>query len=86
LRTGATATGGNARNLTFANHKKFQILHPGLDDVWGDFEPMGIAPMLPATGVAIDDLVLFPAGPFLAEVADTLSNLSDGPLEDSQPE
>jgi prepilin-type N-terminal cleavage/methylation domain-containing protein len=86
LRTGAAAAGSNARNLTFANHKKFQILHPGLDDVWGDFEPMGIAPMLPATGGAIDDLVLFPAGPFLAEVADTLSNLSDGPLEDSQPE
>jgi prepilin-type N-terminal cleavage/methylation domain-containing protein len=89
LRTGATGTGGNARNLTFANHKKFQILHPGLDDTWGDFEPMGpenfeSAPYV--TDAEAENLVRFPDGPFLGEVADTLSNLSDGPLEDSQPE
>jgi prepilin-type N-terminal cleavage/methylation domain-containing protein len=87
LRAGATGAASGARNLTFANHKKFQILHPGLDDAWGNFAPMG--PELPRTFVAdgeAENLIRFPDGPFLDEVADTLSNISDGPLEDSQPE
>jgi prepilin-type N-terminal cleavage/methylation domain-containing protein len=85
LRSGAVAVGGTPRNLTFVNQKKFQLLHAGLDDAWGNFSPMGIPPRLPATA-AVNDLLLFPTGPFLDEVADTLTNFAEGPLEDSQPE
>jgi prepilin-type N-terminal cleavage/methylation domain-containing protein len=91
-RTGVPSTAPRvARNLMFANNKKFQILHAGLDDAWGDFTPMGpeSASFMTDPDAAREDdglLVLFPTGPFLDEVADTLTNFTDGGLEDSQEE
>ena len=63
-----------------ANRDKFQILHAGIDDEWGNFEPMSLAhtPL-------IENMLLYPNGPFTGEVADTLTNFSEGTLEASQP-
>jgi prepilin-type N-terminal cleavage/methylation domain-containing protein len=81
LRTGVTATNGLASNLVFA--EKFQILHAGLDDAWGEgFQAMGEYPAIP--DASADSMVIFPEGPFTGEVADTLSNITDGELADSQ--
>ncbi len=71
----------------FANEDKFQILHCGIDDEWGDFDPLalyerGPDPIAPAT---YNLLIYFPDGPFAGEIADTLTNFSEGTLEDSQP-
>jgi hypothetical protein len=75
---------GAALGIQFANRDKFQILHCGIDEEWGEaaFERMtlhGTPPPPP------DDLLLFPDGPFTGEVADTITNFSEGTLEASQP-
>lgn len=77
-----------AQNLMYANNKKFQILQAGLDDAWGDFRSMGPASnsYMTDADAARSDLILFPTGPFLDEVADTLTNFTDGSLEDAQEE
>jgi prepilin-type N-terminal cleavage/methylation domain-containing protein len=63
-----------------ANPEKFQILHAGIDDEWGNFEPMSLAHTQPS------DILLYPDGPFTGEVADTIVNFSDNTtLEASQP-
>lgn len=85
--------------FVYANDGKFQLLHAGLDSEWGSFPmanpgytPGGSAPALidaqtyHETGVAeAISPPTFPEGPWALELADTLSNLSDGTLEDSQP-
>ncbi len=66
--------------LQFANPDSFQILHPGLDDDWGDGEQ--------ASRLSLSDedsLIVYPDGPFTEEIADTLTNFSEGTLEDSEP-
>jgi prepilin-type N-terminal cleavage/methylation domain-containing protein len=88
-RTGVPSSApATARNLMFANNKKFQILHAGVDDAWGDFMPMGPESQswMTDADAARGDLILFPTGPFLDEVADTLTNFTDGTLEDAQEE
>ncbi len=75
----------NFSNIVFVEQGKFQILHAGLDDDWGDeFKAMGSID--PDTGdpVAANDVILYPDGPFVKETADTLANLYDGTLEDAQ--
>jgi prepilin-type N-terminal cleavage/methylation domain-containing protein len=84
-RTGyrATANGPGRKDIVFANNKKFQILHAGLDDAWGvEFADVGQQPNV--TNPA--QLLLFPDGPFLGEIADTLTNFTDGPIGDEQPQ
>jgi prepilin-type N-terminal cleavage/methylation domain-containing protein len=75
---------GAVAPIQFANQDKFQILHCGLDEEWGDaFEEMS------AHGVSnpreLDSYLIFPDGPFTGEVADTITNFSEGTLEASQP-
>lgn len=70
--------------IQFANRDKFQILHCGIDEEWGTeaFEMMTMENIPPNT---INDLILYPDGPFTGEVADTITNFSEGTLEASQP-
>ena len=75
--------------IEFANRDKFQILNCGVDDQWGEeaFELMS------AHGVAeamrdprkLESYLIFPDGPFTGDVADTLTNFSEGTPEDAQP-
>jgi prepilin-type N-terminal cleavage/methylation domain-containing protein len=65
----------------YANKEKFQILHAGVDDEWGNmsvFAPRygGVTPNA--------NFLSYPAGPFTGEIADTVVNFSTGTLEDSQ--
>ena len=60
-------------NIVFANAKKFQLLHSGLDDVWGT-EFMRIQ----------SDGITFPEGPFTGEAADTQTNFTTGTLQDNE--
>jgi len=71
--------------IEFANRDKFQILHSGVDDVWGEeaFERMTAENVVPANDP--NAYLLYPDGPFTGEVADTLTNFSEGTLEDAQP-
>ncbi len=67
-------------DLVFVNQGKFQILHAGLDDVWGDaFMRMSLFMTNNAS-----EVMTFPEGPFIGDIADTLSNFSTGTLEDEQ--
>jgi prepilin-type N-terminal cleavage/methylation domain-containing protein len=72
--------------IQFVEPDKFQILHCGLDDAWDEdaFERMsahGVSdPMDP------NSYLLFPNGPFVGEVADTITNFTtEAKLEDAQP-
>jgi prepilin-type N-terminal cleavage/methylation domain-containing protein len=78
LREGAAAA-NSMRDIEFVD-RKFQILHPGLDDLWGAFGAS-------ATGAAnAGQLMLFPQGPFIGENADTLTNFTEGELADAAEE
>jgi prepilin-type N-terminal cleavage/methylation domain-containing protein len=85
LRSGLSAPTGNAQDLAFANRGKFQILHCGLDGAWGSTYgvspfPTSSAPQFVVNGTA-NNWFLFPSGPFVGDVADTLTNFTDGTLE-----
>jgi len=95
LRSGARSTGGTMRNVVFVNQGKYQILHAGLDDAWGEgFEGMSLQGTVEGrqywgsdnSPTNADDLLLFPDGPFIGEVADTLTNFTDGAIEDAAEE
>jgi prepilin-type N-terminal cleavage/methylation domain-containing protein len=69
------------RDIIFKEAPKFQILHCGLDDAWGNFSPMqfqsGDDPAL---------ALLFPQGPFTGDLADTLTNFTNGDVADEAEE
>jgi hypothetical protein len=79
----------------YVEQGKFQILHTGLDDAWGQefaqFSPdqsmnvngWGVAKFGAVGG---EQLMLYPVGPFIGEVADTLTSFTDGTVEDSVEE
>jgi hypothetical protein len=68
-----------AKDIALANGPRYQILHPGLDDAWGDFTYMSMQ-------TPLNDLQLFPEGPFTGELADTLTNFADGEIADESEE
>ena len=82
-------TGGSNR-VEFVNQGKFQLLHCGIDDLWGDGFGQAINPGDPSMWIGetgnptSSDLKLFPTGPFVSEVADTVSNFFTGTLADEQ--
>ncbi|MBA4104542.1 MAG: hypothetical protein C0485_02205 [Pirellula sp.] len=78
LREGVT-TASTMRDVAYIDNK-YQILHCGLDDDWGDFGVSASSTTEP------DDLILFPAGPYIGPVADTLTNFADGTLADASEE
>lgn len=77
----------------YANKGKFQILHPGRDEAWG------VLPMVNPTDssqlIASEAYhngspttllsLVFPDGPWTLDLADTLTNFTDGTLSDAQP-
>jgi prepilin-type N-terminal cleavage/methylation domain-containing protein len=79
----ANATANAALPFQFVEPEKFQILHCGLDDAWDvdAFERMSSHEI--ANGV---EPLLYPDGPFIGEVADTIVNFTtETKLEDAQP-
>ncbi len=79
VREGLT-TPNTIRDIAFIDNK-YQILHAGLDDDWGDF---GVSA---SSTTDLDDLtLLFPEGPFIGPIADTLTNFTDGTLADESEE
>lgn len=80
LREGVTGTAGNISNVVFVNQGKFQLLHPGLDDDWGSDS------FAAAGRQNADSLLLFPTGPFIGPIADTLTNFTDGTLASASEE
>jgi prepilin-type N-terminal cleavage/methylation domain-containing protein len=80
LREGVTGTASNISNVVFVNQGKFQLLHPGLDDDWGSDN------FAAAGRQNADNLLLFPTGPFIGPIADTLTNFTDGTLASASEE
>ncbi|MEQ8849121.1 prepilin-type N-terminal cleavage/methylation domain-containing protein [Botrimarina sp.] len=82
----------------FANDNKFQLLHPGVDEDWGELPvvnptpPSTIVPTQPAFKNWLVDsggqvlYLYYPVGPWTLELADTLTNFADGTLADAQEE
>jgi len=58
-------------DIRYANEDKYQILHAGVDDDWGDFTQVGT--------------IKYPDGPFTAELGDTVVNFDPRTLQDAQP-
>jgi prepilin-type N-terminal cleavage/methylation domain-containing protein len=74
---------GDNSPIQFVNKDKFQILHTGLDEEWGESE---FEKMTAHGGEPPGGYLLYPDGPFTGEVADTIVNFSDNTtLEASQP-
>ena len=81
LREGLSAP-SNMSDIIFVNKGTFQILHPGLDDIWGEesFERFS----LHDSGGDYRNVLRFPTGPFLNDIADTVGNFITGTLADEQ--
>jgi prepilin-type N-terminal cleavage/methylation domain-containing protein len=74
-------------DLRHANDQKYQILHCGLDEEWGDFSQMYVDPIdLKNSPNTSANQLLYPTGPFTSssQLGDTIVNFSTGTLEDSQ--
>ena len=80
LKSNTTDSLGQA-DLKFVNASKFQVLHAGIDDDWGNFYPCSAE----MAANEPENFLAYPNGPFLAELADTVVNFSPSTLEDSQP-
>jgi prepilin-type N-terminal cleavage/methylation domain-containing protein len=84
LRQGITAA-NLPRDIIFQESPKFQILHCGLDDAWGDFTLMRVLPTF-TTPNDLEKVLRFPEGPFTGDLADTLTNFTDGEIADEAEE
>jgi prepilin-type N-terminal cleavage/methylation domain-containing protein len=83
IREGFSGTGTpTTSDIHFVNKGKYQILHAGLDNAWGDLSPGFIGNATSPTNAS--NLLLFPTGPFTGDIADTLSNFAPGTLESAQ--
>ncbi len=82
----ADAANLKIQDIRQVNDQKYQIMHCGLDEEWGDFSTMYIDPSVNPTSAAPTTLLLYPTGPFTSssQLGDTIINFSTGTLEDSQ--
>jgi prepilin-type N-terminal cleavage/methylation domain-containing protein len=67
----------------YINPDKFQIIHCGIDEEWdvAAFERMSMHPPIDYA-----NFLYFPEGPFVGEIADTITNFaSETRIEDAQP-
>ena len=77
--------------IQYVDPEKFQVLHCGLDEEWDEeaFERMSVHAVRDELGLPPDEVesyLLFPAGPFIGEIADTIVNFtSQTRIEDAQP-
>lgn len=78
--------------IDYVEKGKFQILHCGIDDLWGNFRhasddgqggELDVTQSNPNSADIVPKL-LFPTGPFLNDVADTVGNFMTGTLADEQ--
>jgi hypothetical protein len=67
------------RDIIFVNKDRFQILHAGIDDAWGDFRVFSIG-----DGSNFSNVMHYPTGPFIGDVADTLANFAQGNFASEQ--
>ena len=65
-------------DYVFVNQGKFQLIHAGLDDDFGDYAALGFW--------TTDQPGYFPDGPFVGAIADNLSNFTEGTLADASEE
>lgn len=74
--------------VEYVERDKFQIMHCGLDDVWGNFSNSGKGGELDVGQTQASNAnapnLLAPEGPFIGDIADTLGNFMTGTLEDKQ--
>lgn len=86
LREGFSSSATPTKNdIVFAD-RKFQILHCGIDDDWGDDGLGRKSASNSATTVADLEPYLYPTGVFIGPIADTLTNFTDGELADASEE
>jgi prepilin-type N-terminal cleavage/methylation domain-containing protein len=80
-----SSTAGSGVPIEFFNAGKFQIIHCGIDDVWGesDFQRMSVFNV--ANPGDPNSYLFFPDGPFTGEIADTLTNFSTTRIEFARP-
>ncbi|MDC0936216.1 type II secretion system protein [Pirellulales bacterium] len=84
VREGVSASSGyTLGDLVYANDGKFQVVHSGIDDTWGDWSAMHVLPNQDpdddGTGV-----IVYPVGPFIGDNSDNLTNFANGTLADAQ--
>jgi prepilin-type N-terminal cleavage/methylation domain-containing protein len=80
------------QDVRYANEDKFQILHAGVDDDWGGdidsdsslFDPLRVNFTNPSASLS-PGTILYPDGPFTAELGDTVVNFDQRTLQDAQP-
>ena len=82
-RQGRSGISNALTDIIYSNQGKFQILHAGLDDSWGDnAKSVSLAQYINDA----DFYLPFPAGPFTGEIADNLTNFTSGELQSAQEE
>jgi len=83
LRQAIVAANSN-QDIQFVEDKKFQIMHCGTDDIWGDqFSSLHLNVVNEGNN-AYQNVILAPEGPFIGDIADTLGNFMEGTLEGKQ--
>ncbi len=79
-------SGGTYPPIEFVNPDKFQIMHCGIDDAWDEeaFERMSVHGVTAPED--LESYLLYPEGPFIGDIADTLVNFAPVTrIEDAQP-
>ena len=96
LKAGQAVNGTlKVNQVRLVNDGKFQIMHCGGDDEWGDFRQVYLDPAWFAVGfdqagqdavdLQGDPILLYPEGPFTFELGDTVTNFGDHhSLQDAQ--
>ena len=74
-------------DIRYANEGQCQILSAGLDDEWGPFlATQGVNYTVDKSTNIQQPLLLYPNGPFVGDIGDTITNFSSSAtLEASQP-
>ena len=83
VREGFSGAAPTIADLVYVNQGKFQILHAGIDDIWGTFAPLSLTMQL-MQGNNASAVLLVPTGPFIGDIADTVGNFMTGTLGDEQ--
>ena len=71
-----------ANRQNFAAADTFQIMAAGLDNSFGENDQLGV---LTEEQRDLELTVAFPAGPYLKQARDNITNFAEGTLEDAQP-
>ncbi|HEX4415506.1 MAG TPA: type II secretion system protein [Lacipirellulaceae bacterium] len=83
----SSSSSGTTPCLTFVNPDKYQVIHCGLDGTWDSDNFDAFKKMTAGAGVTnnASNFLLFPTGPFVGDVADTIVNFTpETRIEDAQ--